>query len=35
MMKSFMISGSLTRITELDEDPGLSDTMPFPGKTQS
>jgi hypothetical protein len=30
MMKSFMISGSLTRGTELDEDPGGSDRMPFP-----
>jgi hypothetical protein len=28
--KSFMISGSLTRGTELEEDPGGSDTMPFP-----
>jgi hypothetical protein len=30
MMKSFMISGSLTRGTELDEDPGGSTRMPFP-----
>jgi hypothetical protein len=32
MMKNFMISGSLTRGMELDEDPGVSDTMPFPGE---
>jgi hypothetical protein len=30
MMKNFMISGSLTRGMELDEDSGVSDTMPFP-----
>jgi hypothetical protein len=30
MMKSFMILGSLTRATELDEDPSGRDTMPFP-----
>jgi hypothetical protein len=30
MMKSFMILRSLTRGTKLDEDPGGSDTMPFP-----
>jgi hypothetical protein len=32
MMKSFMISGSLTRGMELDEDPSGSDAMPFPGE---
>jgi hypothetical protein len=31
MTKNFMISGSLTRGMELDEDPGGSDVMPFPG----
>jgi hypothetical protein len=30
MIKSFMNSGSRIRGTELDEDPGGSDTMPFP-----
>jgi hypothetical protein len=30
MMKNYMISGSPTWGTELDEDPGGSDTMPFP-----
>jgi hypothetical protein len=30
MMKNFIISGSLTLGMELDEDPGRSDTMPFP-----
>jgi hypothetical protein len=30
MMKNFMVSGSLTRGRELDEDLGGSDTMPFP-----
>jgi hypothetical protein len=30
MMKNFIISGSLTLGMELDEDPGGSDTMPFP-----
>jgi hypothetical protein len=30
MMKNFMVSGSLTRGMELDEDLGGSDTMPFP-----
>jgi hypothetical protein len=30
MMKNFMISGSLTWGMEPDEDPGGSDTMPFP-----
>jgi hypothetical protein len=30
MMRSFMTSGSLTWGTELDEDPGGSDTTPFP-----
>jgi hypothetical protein len=30
MIKSFMILRSLTRGTKLDEDPGGSDTMPFP-----
>jgi hypothetical protein len=30
MMKSFMISGSLTRGMELDQNPGRSDMMPFP-----
>jgi hypothetical protein len=29
MMKNFMIFGSLTRCTELDEDPSSSDMMPF------
>jgi hypothetical protein len=32
MMKSFMILGSLTWGMELDEDPGRSNTMPFPGE---
>jgi hypothetical protein len=32
MMKSFMISGSLTQGTKLNEDSGGSDTMPFPGE---
>jgi hypothetical protein len=32
MMKSFMISGSPSQGMELDEDPGGSDTMLFPGK---
>jgi hypothetical protein len=32
MMKSFMILGSFTRGTKLDEDPGGSDIMPFPGE---
>jgi hypothetical protein len=32
MMKTFMISGSPTQGTKLDEDPGRSDTMPFPTK---
>jgi hypothetical protein len=32
MMKSFMISGSLTQGTELDEDLGGSDMMPFLGE---
>jgi hypothetical protein len=27
-----MVSRSLTRGMELDEDPGRSDTMPFPGE---
>jgi hypothetical protein len=31
-MMSFMISGSITRDAELDEYPGRSDTMPFPGE---
>jgi hypothetical protein len=30
MMKNFMILGSLTPGMEPDEDPGASDTMPFP-----
>jgi hypothetical protein len=30
MMKNFMISGSLTRGRELDEDSGESDVMPIP-----
>jgi hypothetical protein len=32
MMKNFMISWSLTQAIELDEDPGGSDTIPFPGE---
>jgi hypothetical protein len=32
MMKSFMISRSLTWGTELDEDSGRSDMIPFPGE---
>jgi hypothetical protein len=32
MMKSFVILGSLTWGTELDEDLGCSDTKPFPGE---
>jgi hypothetical protein len=32
MMKSFMISGSLTQGTELDEDLGRRDMMPFLGE---
>jgi hypothetical protein len=32
MMKSFMILGSFTRGTELDEDLSGSNTMPFPGE---
>jgi hypothetical protein len=32
MMKSFMILGSPTRGTVLDEDPSGSNTMPFPGE---
>jgi hypothetical protein len=32
MMKSFRISGSLTRATKLDEDPSRSNMMPFPGE---
>jgi hypothetical protein len=30
MIKNFMISVSLTRGMELDEDPGISDMTPFP-----
>jgi hypothetical protein len=29
MMKSFLVSGSLTWGMELDEDTGRTDTMPF------
>jgi hypothetical protein len=32
MMKSFMILGTLIRGTELDENPGRSNMMPFPGE---
>jgi hypothetical protein len=32
MIKNFMISGSLTRGMEHDEDSGGSDVMPFPGE---
>jgi hypothetical protein len=32
MVKSFMISGSPTWGTKLNEDPGGSNTMPFPGE---
>jgi hypothetical protein len=32
MMKSLMTSGTLTRGTELNEDPGRSDTIAFPKK---
>jgi hypothetical protein len=31
-VKNFIISGSLTRGMELDEDPSESDTIPFPGE---
>jgi hypothetical protein len=34
MMKSFMISGSPTQGTELDEDPSGSETMPFPDENE-
>jgi hypothetical protein len=32
VMRSFMTSGSLTWCAELDENPGGSDTTPFPGE---
>jgi hypothetical protein len=32
MMKSFMISRSLTQDMEPEDDPGKSDVMPFPGE---
>jgi hypothetical protein len=34
MMKSFMISGSLTQDIKPEGNPGGGDAMPFPGKNE-